>query len=125
MTDNAQGFNNYTEPGADRFRVSATLQKKDLDDTDDKNFVQIALIENGLNRDIKTTTDYNILGDELAKRTFDESGDYYVKEFLTTVNNSLANGFAEGTYNRLRYSSFPSTCQWTVSQGSSKPPTWR
>ena len=99
LTDNAQGFNNFTAPGADRFRVTATLQKKDLDDTDDKNFVQIALIENGLNRDIKTTTDYNILGDELAKRTFDESGDYYVKEFLTTVNNSLANGFAEGIYN--------------------------
>ena len=93
LTDNAQGFNNYTAPGADRFKVSATLQKKDSNDYDDQNFVQLAEVQNGLLREINTGTDYNILGDELARRTFDESGHYYVRDFLTTVHESLNNGF--------------------------------
>ena len=57
-------------------------------------------VQNGLLREINTGTDYNILGDELAKRTFDESGHYYVKEFVTTVRESLNNGIGNrGIYN--------------------------
>lgn len=99
LTDNAQGFNNYTAPGADRFKISATLFKKGSDDYDDQNFVQLAEVQNGILREINTGTDYNILGDELARRTFDESGHYYVRDFLTTVHNSLNNGFNRGIYN--------------------------
>jgi hypothetical protein len=100
LTDNAQGFNNYTAPGADRFKISATLFKKGSDDFDDQNFVQLAEVQNGILREINSGTDYNILGDELARRTFDESGHYYVRDFLTTVHNSLNNGFGNrGIYN--------------------------
>ena len=100
LTDNAQGFNNYTAPGADRFKISATLFKKASDDFDDQNFVQLAEVQNGILREINTGTDYNILGDELARRTFDESGHYYVRDFLTTVHDSLNNGFGNrGIYN--------------------------
>ena len=100
LTDNAQGFNNYTAPGADRFKISATLQKKAANDYDDQNFVQLAEVQNGILREINTGTDYNILGDELARRTFDESGHYYTRDFLTTVHNSLNNGYGNrGIYN--------------------------
>ena len=100
LTDNAQGFNNYTAPGADRFKISATLFKKGSDDYDDQNFVQLAEVQNGILREINSGTDYNILGDELAKRTFDESGHYYVRDFLTTVHDSLNNGYGNrGIYN--------------------------
>ena len=39
-------------------------------------------VQNGILRELNTGTDYNILGDEL-RRTFDESGHYYTRDFLT------------------------------------------
>ena len=91
LNDNAQGFNNFTAPGADRLRITATLSKKGLRAFNESNFVQLSTVENGKLRTITTGTDYNFLGDELAARTFDESGHYYVKEYVTTVKESLNN----------------------------------
>ena len=92
LTDNAQGFNNYSAPGADRFRITATLAKKPLNDFEDKNFVQLSEVNNGKLRSDINKTAYNKLSDELARRTFDESGNYYIKEFTTSVRESLNNG---------------------------------
>jgi hypothetical protein len=91
LNDNSRGFNNYSAPGADRLRITTSLIKKDLDDFDDNNFVQLATVENGVLRSQTTTTDYNILQDELARRTYAESGDYYVKPFGVGVKESLNN----------------------------------
>tara|TARA_B100000073_G_scaffold338618_1_gene335967 strand:- start:12764 stop:20302 length:7539 start_codon:yes stop_codon:yes gene_type:complete len=91
LNDNAQGYNNYTAPGADRFKITAVLSKKLPDDYSDQGFVQLAEVSNGTLREILNTTKYNVLGDELAKRTFDESGHYYVKEFVTSCRESLDN----------------------------------
>ena len=100
LNDNAKNFTNYTAPGADRLEITAVLSKKDNNDYNDQNFVQLAEVQNGILREINTSTDYNILGDELAKRTFDESGHYYVKEFVTTVRESLNDGIGNrGIYN--------------------------
>ena len=49
LNDNAKGFNNFTAPGADRLKISAILSKKPQGDFNDRNFVQIAEIENGQN----------------------------------------------------------------------------
>jgi hypothetical protein len=38
-------------------------------------------LENGRIQKFVKKTDYNLIRDELARRTFDESGDYYVKPF--------------------------------------------
>ena len=91
LNDNSRGFNNYSAPGADRLRITTSLIKKDLDDFDDNNFVQIATIENGVLKSQTTSTNYNILQDELARRTYAESGDYYVKPFGIGVKESLNN----------------------------------
>ena len=96
LTDNAQGFNNYSAPGADRLKISAILSKKDINDFDNANFVQLATVQNGILREINNNTDYNILGDELAKRTFDESGHYYTKSFTTYCKESLNDGIGNG-----------------------------
>ena len=42
LNDNAQGFNNFTAPGADRLKISTTLSKKPLDSFDESNFVQLS-----------------------------------------------------------------------------------
>ena len=47
LYDNAQGFNNFGAPGADRLKITATLSKRAIDDTDSDNFVQITQIRDG------------------------------------------------------------------------------
>ena len=94
LNDNAQGYSNFTAPGADRLKIAATLSKRDLNEFDDQNFVQIAEVRNGILRHLdKGGIFHTQLRNELARRTFDESGHYYVREFVTTCKNSLNNVF--------------------------------
>tara|TARA_R100000005_G_scaffold96717_1_gene86626 strand:+ start:7462 stop:15024 length:7563 start_codon:yes stop_codon:yes gene_type:complete len=88
LGDNSKGFNNYTAPGADRLKITPILVKKKRDETV-SNFVQLAEVQNGILKTVNDDTEYNILGDEMAKRTFEESGHYYVKEFITSVKDSI------------------------------------
>ena len=100
LNDNSRGFNNYAAPGADRLKVTTSLHKKSLDDFDDNNFIELATIDNGILRSQKKTTDYNILEDELARRTYSESGDYYVTPFDLTIKESLNNNLGNrGIFN--------------------------
>ena len=92
LADNAQGFNNYTAPGADRLRITATLTKKEPNELNDENFVQISTVTNGAIEKDTVVTEYNHLADEFAKRTWEESGHYYVKDFTTTVRECLNDG---------------------------------
>jgi hypothetical protein len=89
LNDNSQGFNNYSAPGADRLKVTLNLFKKDLTDIDDSAFVELAKVEDGVLRSKKQNTEYNTFADELARRTYEESGDYYVKPFDVSVVDSL------------------------------------
>ena len=89
LNDNSQGFNNYAAPGADRLKITASLFKKSLTDFDDNNFVELATVNDGVLRSQVTTTEYNLIADELARRTYNESGDYIVKPFDISVKESL------------------------------------
>ena len=99
LSDNAQGFNNFTAPGADRLRITATLARKDVDELNDENFVQLTEVINGALEKDTVITQYNHLADELARRTYDESGNYYCKDFTTSVRECLN----DGTGNRGLY----------------------
>ena len=89
LYDNAKGFTNYAAPGADRFKLNLTLTKKLLSDTNDTDFVELLRVENGKIKKIETKTQYNIIRDYLAERTYDESGDYAVTQFNPSIHNSL------------------------------------
>ena len=91
LNDNSQGFNNYAAPGADRLKITTSLFKKSLNDYNDNNFVELATIQNGILRDKILNTQYNIILDELARRTYDESGDYVVAPFSVSIKDSLNN----------------------------------
>jgi hypothetical protein len=91
LTDNSQGFNNYAAPGADRLKISTSLFKKSLTDFDDDNFIELATIENGVLRSKVKTSEYSKFTDELARRTYAESGDYVVNPFQISVKESLNN----------------------------------
>ena len=91
LNDNSRGYTNYSAPGADRLKMTCSLFKKGIDDFDDNDFVELATVQNGVLRSQRTNTDYNQLADQLAKRTYAESGDYYTKPFDTTLKESLNN----------------------------------
>ena len=91
LTDNSKGFNNFAAPGADRLKITCSLFFKDSDDLNDNDFVELGSLRDGVLKTRPTTSDYNFLGDELARRTFEESGDYTVKPFSISVKESLNN----------------------------------
>ena len=106
LNDNANGFNNYAAPGADRLKITAKLAKHALDSFDNPGFVELANVQNGVLRRINDKTDYNLLADEFARRTFDESGNYYIKAFETYVKESLNDGKGNnGIYNENQLTS--------------------
>jgi len=96
LNDNSQGFNNYSAPGGDRLKISLSLFKKNTTDLDDNNFVELGIITNGVLKTVPKkgagfgggTFDYD-LSDTLARRTYDESGNYYIRPFSVSLQNSL------------------------------------
>jgi len=109
LYDNAQGFSNYAAPGADRLKISLSLIAKKLNDFNDENFIELFRVENGVLIQIKNQTDSSYIADILARRTYDESGNYYVLPFnaeaLESLNDNLGNGglYSEGknTFNDI------------------------
>lgn len=101
LFDNARGFSNFAAPGADRLRIVGTLIKKSIDDFNDENFVELLRIENGnIRKIIKKEDTSSLITDELARRTSDESGDYYVTPFGVTPKESLNDRIGNnGVYN--------------------------
>ena len=91
LFDNAKDFSNYAAPGADRLKITTTLIKKEIDDFNDQDFVELLRVENGRLTKFVDKTDYNLIKDELARRTYDESGDYYAKPFDINIKESLNN----------------------------------
>ena len=91
LYDNARGFSNFAAPGADRLKISTSLIKKSLTDLNDENFVELMRIENGvLQKFVKAgANNYNLIKDELARRTYDESGHYYVNPFPLSPKECL------------------------------------
>jgi len=89
LYDNAQGYSNYTAPGADRLKISLSLIKKDLEDYQDENFIELFRVNNGEVRKIIKKTVYSEIAKELARRTYDESGDYHISQFDVQAKESL------------------------------------
>ena len=99
LYDNAAGFSNYTAPGADRLKIDLVLTKKQPEDFNDENFIELFRAKVGKKEQIVDKTLYNELAKELARRTYDESGDYYVNRFSLTPTECLNDRYSIfGTY---------------------------
>ena len=86
LNDNATGTPNESAPGAHRYSITAVLSSQAVN-ANSGNFVLIARLEDGYITKNAATADYNHLADELARRTFDESGNYYVNPFKALVKD--------------------------------------
>ena len=109
LYDNAIGSSNFSAPGAHRLQITLDLKKYDLDAQTDKNFIQLLRVKRGVIQKKLVQADYSLLEQTLARRTYDESGDYVVDNFSVDIreyaqkenNNGLYAADSEGNYNGL------------------------
>lgn len=98
LLDPALESSNFSAPGADRFKLTPILTRTDIDDSTENpvssaDYVNLFTIRDGIVQELSERPVYNIIADEIAKRTSDESGDYYVRGLNIQIleNLKLAN----------------------------------
>lgn len=98
LNDPATGSTNYNAPGAHRYYIELTLSKYELTEELPTNYIQLAVIDNGVIKSLVNRTEYSELEKTLARRTFDESGDYTVRAFPLQIKEHLDTGTNYGLY---------------------------
>ena len=89
LQDNATGTSNQNAAGADRFKVSLTLNKYPVDSDLSTNFVELVRVEAGnIARQVENPM-YNVLEQSLARRTGDANGDFVIKNFEYELKEHL------------------------------------
>lgn len=88
LLDPALGTTNYAAPGAHRLKITAQLSSKSIVDTaDDQDFVEIARVVDGVLVAGSDGLVPRFIEETLARRTYDESGDYVVRPFRLAVKD--------------------------------------
>jgi len=86
LFDNANGSTNENAPGADRLKMVPSLVAKTTAVADvDANFFTLIRYQNGSAVSLRDVAQFNSIAEELAKRTYEESGDYIVENFKVTT----------------------------------------
>ena len=98
LNDNAAGTSNYSAPGAHRFKVSTNFVKRLITDEADKDFIELLRINNSVVENFVERTAYSELEKSMARRTYEESGDYVINTFDTKAREHLNDGFNNGVY---------------------------
>jgi hypothetical protein len=91
LLDNAQNSFNYAAPGAHRYYIDLQLTKVAVNAVTDSNFIELIRVTDGAVKTIVENTQYSLIGDELARRTYDESGDYIVNGFDVDIREHRNN----------------------------------
>lgn len=90
LLDNAIGYYSFNSPGAARYKITLGLTKRSLQSTDGDRFIVLLKInERGISY-IKKDTEYSVFGDYMAKRTYEESGNYTIKPFDIVIKEHKA-----------------------------------
>ena len=98
LNDNAAGTSNYSAPGAHRFKINTQFVKRLIDDEADKDFIELLRINKSRIENFVERTEYSELEKSLARRTYEESGDYVVDTFDIKLREHLNDGFNNGVY---------------------------
>jgi len=91
LLDPAQDASNYQAPGADRFKIDLILSTRDIESADDERFIQLQEIKESVVTENFVQTQLSVLGDILAQRTYDESGNYTVNPFIVALETNASN----------------------------------
>jgi hypothetical protein len=85
LLDPAVGASNYIAPGADRYKITLTLTTKEISANESipsltsSKYIEVARYRRGQLVKNVQNSQYSVLADTLARRTYDESGDYRVE----------------------------------------------
>ena len=93
LLDNAAGFNNENAPGADRLKLVPTLIAHPTATEPEEFFALIRYVDGNAVR-IRDRTEFNTISAEMARRTYDESGNYVTKGLNVTLEQSGTNAYA-------------------------------
>lgn len=98
LYDNARGFSNFSAPGAHRLEINLKLVNYSLDEVTDNNFIELLTIKLGVVQKKITKKEYNLIEETLARRTYDESGDYIVDNFPIDLREYWQRNGNQGLY---------------------------
>jgi hypothetical protein len=100
LYDNALGYNNFGSPGACRYKIELILGLKPADEveltadqaiSDSIKFIDLIEVKEGEVQFLMNSTKYAEIDRMLAKRTYDESGDYIVDQFSAEASEHRNN----------------------------------
>ena len=95
LYDNANGSKNENAPGADRLKLVPNLTVLATADAKaDESFFTLVRYQNGNAITVRDVSQYNVLGEELARRTYEESGNYILQQFPLSTDDRVPSGAA-------------------------------
>lgn len=98
LLDLAQGTNNYAAPGADRLVMKLELYSANPSDVITDDVIELMRFNSGVLEEHATMSKYNEIDRYMAKRTYDESGNYVVKGLVVSVREHLKSTYNGGIY---------------------------
>lgn len=102
LYDNAAGAPNYSAPGAHRLQIVPTLVTRTTSEVvGTTSFFSLVDFKSGSPTTIKDDPQYNILGAQLAKRTYETNGNYVVYPFILSSESKLTSDVDYSTHVNL------------------------
>jgi len=102
LCDNSVGSPNYLAPGAHRFQVIPVLTPMQTNNiTNTTPFFSLCDFQNGVPVTIRTDSQYALIGAEMARRTYETSGDFVVNPFILTTEPKNSNDPHFSTHDNL------------------------
>ncbi len=93
LLDNAAGFNNENAPGADRLKLVPTLITHNSATEPEEFFALIRYVDGKPVR-IRDKTEFNSISEEMARRTYDESGNYITRGLNVSLETVGSDAYA-------------------------------
>ena len=99
LYDNSLGTLNTNESGGNRYKISLQLllEDNDFEIISQNNFIELLVLKEG-KVVLKNYTQYSDIGEVLAQRTFEESGNFVTNPFKLDIKEHLNTGTNFGKY---------------------------
>ena len=117
-------------PGAHRYTILTTFVAIDNDSEDDANFIELIRTGSGQVKKPINQTQYSVISREFARRTYDESGNYTVRNFEIDIreyrDNNRGAWVASKVYlsgDVVTNSGYTYVAKNSATSSSSTPPT--
>jgi hypothetical protein len=106
LLDPANGSYNFSAPGADRFKLSLIMTSlpvlNDVGSNVTEDYIELMRFRDGILEEHARFAKYNELEKSLARRTYDESGDYVANGLDVSIREHLKTRFNTGLFNEAQ-----------------------